>query len=133
MSIPNTTPPSGFWHLWQKIFKVFNGFLSILQTAFHHPRVVEIPVSFPLDKILNLSLDNTFVHKPFHFELTAFINQKWLFLVYCPMNCFELRDVEHVMYSPLSGQCQLKSYWAYNLKHSKWPRKQRCQLPCSRT
>ncbi len=133
MSIPNTTPLSGFWHLWQKCFILQNGFLSIPQVALHDPCVVEVPVSFPLNQILNLTLHNTFIHQPFNFKLTAFIYQKWLLLLNCPVNCLKSRDVENVMYSPLSRQCQPKSYWTYNLYNFEWPRKQSCQLPCPST
>jgi hypothetical protein len=133
MSIPNTTPSSGFWHRCQKFLKLQYGFLRISQITFQDPRVVEIPVSLPFNQILNLALDHTFIHKPFYLILTALIYQKRLLLLDIPMNCLELRNVEHVVNSPLRGQCQLKSYWTYNLNHLKWPRKQSCQFPCPRT
>ena len=103
------------------------------QITLCHPRVIKIPVSFPLNQILNLALNHTFIHQPFYLILTALIHQKRLLLLDIPVNCLELRNVKHVVNSPLRGQCQLKSYWTYNLNHLKWPRKQSCQFPSPRT
>jgi hypothetical protein len=75
---------------------------------------------------LHLALDYTFINQFLNFKLIAFINQKWLFLFDLPMNCLELRDVENVVDSPLSGQCQFECHWTYNLGYPEWSRKQSC-------
>ena len=65
---------SGPWLGWEAAIEVIQLFLSILTAFDRDPKIVDIWVSLPFDKVLHLATTYTCIKNPFNFVFLMFIN-----------------------------------------------------------